>query len=172
MLSNAKSTPVPGSTPPPGLVASGEGPSRQASVDRVQAPLNFLVNTAERPEIHVTPGVVERRRTGVYEAKAVTIHDGRPIAQRFSLDREGFALEHHRTAAVDLYDDEEVRSVYYPEIERLVKTATGASQVLIFDHTVRVEGAGGSRKASRDAARWVHNDYTERSAPRTLGSTP
>jgi len=31
----------------------------------------------------------------------------------------------------------QIKSVYYPEMEKLLKKATGASRVHIFDHTLR-----------------------------------
>ena len=34
-------------------------------------------------------------------------------------------------------DDDEIKEKYYPEIESLVKKATGATDVFLFDHTVR-----------------------------------
>ena len=39
----------------------------------------------------------------------------------FSLDKEGFLLVRHETKMKDFYDDAEVKRVYYPEIEQLVK---------------------------------------------------
>src|SRR6266478_6365710 len=33
---------------------------------------------------------------------------------------------------------EDVRTVYYPEAERVLKQVTGANRILIFDHTVRL----------------------------------
>ena len=37
----------------------------------------------------------------------------------------------------DFYDRVEVEKVYYPEIEALLKEATGAEKVVVFDHQVR-----------------------------------
>jgi hypothetical protein len=51
-----------------------------------------------------------------------------------SLDEQGFRLAHHETAMRDFYDRAEVETVYYPEIEVLLKQATGAEKVVIFDH--------------------------------------
>lgn len=34
-------------------------------------------------------------------------------------------------------DAEEIQKLYYPEVIALVKAATGASRVVIFDHTIR-----------------------------------
>ncbi len=97
------------------------------------------------------------------------IDDARARARAPSLDREGFQLVRHRSAAVDLYDDEAVRAVYYPEIERLLRAATGATKVVVFDHTRRADDGGTpGAKAERAPVRLVHNDYTERSGPQRV----
>jgi hypothetical protein len=67
----------------------------------------------------------------------------------------------------DFMDDEEVTSVYYAEMERLVRRATGASEVLVFDHNIRIDDGTGTA-GSRIPVRIVHNDYTEGSGPRRL----
>src|SRR6185437_9965943 len=76
-------------------------------------------------------------RTGTYAAQAVEIQDARPLAEGLTLDGAGFALRRHRSAVEDLYDDRAVREVYYPEVERLVREATGATRVVVFDHNTR-----------------------------------
>jgi hypothetical protein len=69
----------------------------------------------------------------------------------------------------DFYNEDEVRSVYYPEMERLIKDLTGASRVLIFDHTLRAEDdAIREEKKVREPVRRVHNDYTEWSGPQRV----
>ena len=57
--------------------------------------------------------------------------------------------------------------MYYPEAERLIKAATGADRVFIFDHTVRkrVPGAADVRDGGpRQPVARVHVDHTERRA--------
>ena len=46
-------------------------------------------------------------------------------------------LLHRQTAVTNFYDEEQVRSIYYPECERVMKEATGAARVVAFDHIVR-----------------------------------
>ena len=83
--------------------------------------------------------------------------------------REGFAIVPHVTRARDLADEAEVKAVYYPEAERLVKQATGASRVLVFDHTIRSAPlAGTGRKGIREPVKRVHNDYTVTSGPQRV----
>ena len=40
-------------------------------------------------------------------------------------------------AAIKARDALQIKSVYYPMMEKLMKKATGASRVHIFDHTLR-----------------------------------
>lgn len=138
--------------------------------DEIEAPLNYLVPTDETPYSYTyepPPGVPAR--TGEIDRRVVPIRNGRIIAGQLSLDREGFVLRRHATKTVDFYSDAEVRRVYYPEVERLLKDATGAAEILIFDHTLRStapESQSGRRV--RGPAGRVHNDYTEKSAPQRV----
>ncbi len=156
-------------------VANPTAPIRPAirgpALDHVEAPLTYLVDTCEKPvSYYPAPGTGEVRRTGRYSQYTVPIYDGRAIARDLSLDRHGFVLTRHDSSVSDFYDDDEVRAVYHPEIERLVKAATGASRVLVFDHTTRADGGGAEAdaRAARKGVRLVHNDYTERSGPRRV----
>jgi hypothetical protein len=136
----------------------------------VEVPLTYLVDTGEKPVTYIpAPGGGEIRRTGQYAQSVVAIHDGRDKARDLSLDRQGFVLTRHDTAVADFHDPEEVRAVYYPEMERLVKAATGASRVLVFDHNVRIDGGpGGNRAGVSEPVRTVHNDYTAKSGPQRV----
>jgi hypothetical protein len=86
------------------------------------------------------------------------------------LDHEGFELIHHETAVKDFYDDEEVEGVYYPEVERALKDATGADRVFIFDHTTRrrIPGADDDRSGPRQPVARVHVDHTAKSGPQRV----
>ena len=95
------------------------------------------------------------------------LHDARPLAGTLSLDRQAFQLVPHATVVHDFYDRDEVRRVYEPEVEALVAAATGASKVVVFDHTIRAADRGVER-GHRAPVRSVHNDYTERSAPQRV----
>ena len=142
----------------------------EQSVDFVKASLTYLVDTGEKPVSYSAgPGSTPVQHKGRYEEHTVTIHNGRLIRDRLSLDREGFVFINHETKVSDFYDEDQVRSVYYPEVERLVKRLTGASKVLIFDHTLRAEDdATREEKKVREPVRRVHNDYTEWSGPQRV----
>ena len=72
----------------------------------------------------------------------------------------------------DFRDDEEVTSKYYEEVRAMVKAASGADRVFIFDHTVRstaVTNLNATTKgATAGAVPRVHCDYTADGAPRRL----
>ncbi len=136
----------------------------------VDAELRFFIPSGQRPQMFKpTPEHPDGKRTGEFELRSVPIADGRYLAEHFSLDREGFELSGHATAVSDFLDNEEVRSVYYPEVERLVRDTTGASEVIIFDHTVRIEDIQRATASdTRTPVRTVHNDYTLKSGPQRI----
>lgn len=137
----------------------------------VRSTLNYILDTGEKPVTASNlPGQVRQtENTGKYEAREVTIANGRLHDGVFSLEREGFVLVRHETRMKDFYDDAEVKAVYYPEIEELVKRMTGADRVLVFDHTLRAENdAVREEKFASRPVRSVHNDYTEWSGPQRV----
>ena len=100
--------------------------------------LHYLQRGADKPARYRTdppPGVP--RWNGVDDPREVTIEDARGRESEFTLDRNGFALVKAPTAVRDFYSPEQVKSVYYPEIERLLRDKLGASRVFVFDHNVR-----------------------------------
>src|SRR5215510_9509510 len=142
----------------------------QLQLDAITATMTYLVPTGKKPvsyQYDPPPGVP--MRSGTYEDRSVTIHNARLLASGLSLDREGFAIVPHVTRAKDLSDDAEVKAVYYPEVEQLLKQATGANRVVIFDHTIRSAPlAGTGRKGIREPVKRVHNDYTVKSGPQRV----
>ena len=140
-----------------------------ADLKGVVAPLNFTMPMAEKPysyNYEPPPGVPPRNTKE--ETHEVKILDGRSIIDRLSLDREGFVLVRHPTATSDLYDEEQIRSVYYPECERLIKEFTGAKRVHVFDHIVRNAARMAKGNTIKGYAGRVHNDYTAWSAPQRV----
>lgn len=136
----------------------------------ITANLNYSVHTGVKPVAEsFGPGNIHYRSTGTYESRAVDIRDGRSLLGEFSLDETGFELVAHATAMTDFFDADELQRVYYPEVETLVKRVSGATRVVVFDHTLR-SGDETEREARlvREPVLSVHNDYTERSAPRRV----
>jgi hypothetical protein len=137
----------------------------------VRATLNYIAHSPEKPYNYTfePPQGVPPRRGTVDTVENVPIRDARPIASQLSLDEHGFELRRHATNVSDFYDKDHLEAVYYPEVERILKQATGAEKIVIFDHTIRSvpkfkEGVEGFR----EPVRRVHNDYTVNSGPRRV----
>src|SRR4051794_20928667 len=87
----------------------------------VYAGLNYLVRTDEKPvnETGGTDGLM-RKTTGTFARHVMPIHDARPLSGNFTLDSAGFELAAHPTRVKSFLDGDDVRGVYYPEVERLI----------------------------------------------------
>lgn len=115
------------------------------------------------------PEDISRRRTGTQVPQLMTIRNGRSRASEFSLDVHGFAFVEHRTAVSDFFDPAHLKSVYYPEVEGLIREMSGAARVVMFDHTLRSgDGAERASKRIREPVLSAHNDYTEWSGPQRV----
>ncbi len=136
----------------------------------IEAVLTYTVDTGVKPVNETMgPGDMGRRRTGKRERHTVRLRNGRPLRDQFSLETNGFEFVDHETAVEDFFDAEEIAAVYYPEMEQLIKDRTGASRVVIFDHTLRSgDQATREEKLVREPVKSVHNDYTEWSAPQRV----
>jgi hypothetical protein len=147
----------------------------ETAVASIEATVNYFLDTGEQPFTATGgPGSLDVRTGGGQDPRAVVIRNGRREPQDFTLDdftldRNGFRFVRHDTKVKDFFDEAELRSTYYPEMEALVKAQSGASRVVVFDHTLRTadDEARQARKI-REVVRRVHNDYTEWSGPQRL----
>jgi hypothetical protein len=136
----------------------------------MQAHISYTADTGEKL-VNETfgPNNIRRRTSGNTDLQKVEIVDGRLVASQFSLERNGFELVEHRTAVKSFFDPEELKSIYYREIENLIKARSGATRVVVFDHTLR-SGSEEEREAKlvREPVLSAHNDYTEWSGPQRV----
>jgi hypothetical protein len=128
----------------------------------VSGRLNFQVPTAARPITYryaPPPGTPDRSPR--YALHTVPVYNARAAGGGLSLDREGFRMVNHAGRALNFYAEDEVKAVYYPAAEGLLKRITGAPRALVFDHIVRCApmAARGENKA-KAPAKAAHNDYT------------
>ncbi|HVY82743.1 MAG TPA: CmcJ/NvfI family oxidoreductase [Steroidobacteraceae bacterium] len=94
------------------------------------------------------------------EEHRVRIANLRRHIGELSLERNGFVLLREPSAVRNFYDADEVRRVYYAEIEALVQRLLGAQKVLVFGEIARSDAAtvGDGRKPAYGA----HVNYGER----------
>jgi hypothetical protein len=138
--------------------------------DTTEATLNYILDNGEKLFTETGgAGSLDVRTGGKPDPRQVVMHDGRPEIGQFSLDVNGFRFVRHDTKVADFYDESQIRSVYYPEMEALVKAESGAKRVVVFDHTLRTaDDALREAKKIREVVRRVHNDYTEWSGPQRV----
>jgi hypothetical protein len=123
----------------------------------VTGKLKYLSKSSLDPAFYVGEPGQDSKWTGTYEEVDVQIANGRLSTNTASLDEEGFELIEHGTVDVDFSSVEAVEQEYYPQVEKLLEDRLGASQAVIFDHTIRTsKETDGARKPVRH----VHNDYT------------
>jgi hypothetical protein len=112
------------------------------------------------------PNNIRRRKTGAQDLRPMTIQDGRELRDELTLERNGFVLVEHKTSMKNFFDPRELESVYYREVEKLIKDCSGAERVVIFDHTLRSgDESEREEKLIREPVLSAHNDYTEWSGP-------
>ena len=112
-----------------------------------------------------------------HDSRTVSVRNARELSPAPTLDSWTWELLNRPTSVQDFYDDDEIRRVYYKEVEEIVLEVTGAARVIVFDHTRRDTSTGSGLNAkvgdTATAAARVHTDYSDRSGParvRTLGS--
>lgn len=138
--------------------------------DAITAEIPYTVPTDEKlVNESFGPKNIHGRRTGTVELRPMTVYNGRRFAQTLSLDNQGLVFVEHRTKMKDFFDENQVKLIYYPEIEELIRRESGASRVVIFDHALRSgDEAEREEKLIRNPVLQAHNDYTEWSGPNRL----
>ena len=132
--------------------------------------INYIVNDGAEVFTYTGgPGSTEVRSGGNPDPRKVVMHNARPLLDRFKLDDDGFRFVRHDTRVKDFFDADEIKRVYYAEMEALIKAESGAKRVVVFDHTLRTaDDEMREAKKIREVVRRAHNDYTEWSGPQRV----
>ena len=135
----------------------------------VSTQLTYVVRQDERPGFYnYRPPAGAPDRAPQTERVDVVVDDARPVMASLDLDHEGIEIVSLSTKADDLYDEAQVKKIYLPEVEALVKDRTGASRVLTFDYNLRNRARAETDKAVQKPVTFVHNDYTHGSGPQRV----
>ncbi|KAJ6617551.1 hypothetical protein B0H10DRAFT_1948259 [Mycena sp. CBHHK59/15] len=87
--------------------------------------------------INASPATGVRERNFTLDTKEVEIENLRGKEGSATLDTAGFQLFKRPAKHAAFTNSEEIEREYYPESIELIKELTGASRVVLFDHTVR-----------------------------------
>lgn len=143
---------------------------QKPATDTIRASFNYVVPTG-RPAVRYIdwPEMEHNAVPPEYRQHEMTVRDGRPLRDAFRLDVHGFVFVDHHTQVREFTDEAERKRVYDPEVQALIKKHSGASDVVVFDHTLRVSDDDLQKAMNaRPTVKGVHNDYTEASAPQRL----
>ena len=140
----------------------------------------YATRSDERRLFHYEYAPHGTRETNVdFLGHVVEIADVRCSSRPLRLEVEGASILRHRSEVRLFYDEEELRRVGYPETAELVRSVTGAADVVVFDHNVRRGTGGASPPIAADVRPpvfHVHTDFTAESAQAraaaVLGTTP
>lgn len=130
-----------------------------------QGHVNYHVHKPERQAFHIDAGgVVGKLISPELKETQIDVHDVRAgdVAVDFRKDSVGFAT--YPTAVTDFSDGSAWQRVYDAELTKLLAAEIGATDVIIFDHTVRTDDPNATRKPARN----VHSDYSEDGAKQRL----
>lgn len=132
--------------------------------------INYSARMPERPSYYAND---HSRDTVVVEQHVMAAHDAR--AMTTGLDAAGFTLVSHRSAVPDFADREAAARIHCPEIAELVKSVTGADEVVCKAGPLMRFSEKSGKAGSKDnsyPARFCHIDvsnatgrqFSERSA--------
>ncbi len=105
------------------------------------------------------------------DPRRMEIHDAWPLAERLSVDREGFELKPFSSAFDSWDSDAAIEADFYQEVVDFVIEHSGAKQVAVFDHTIRKRMSTELKDQTviqRPAVLLVHSDYTPKSGPQRV----
>lgn len=94
----------------------------------------------------------------------IQVTDLRGETPSISFDQDGIAFVHQPTSVTDFSISAPWEPIYNEELTDLLKEQIGAKDVIIFDHTVRIDDPDAARRPARN----VHNDYNQAGAEQRL----
>lgn len=130
-----------------------------------QGHVNYHVHKPERQAFHIDAGgVLGKMISPELKETRIDVHDVRSddVSVDFATDSVGFA--HFPTAVSDFSEDHAWKPTYDAELKQLLASEVGAKEVIIFDHTLRIDDPQATRKPARN----VHRDYSVDGAKQRL----
>ncbi|RXW11466.1 hypothetical protein EST38_g14389 [Candolleomyces aberdarensis] len=107
----------------------------------VTASINYFIppDNGVRAYVNINADPISGKRGQNFSlaTREMAIENVRGKEDEYTLDNAGFQFNRSPAKHTSFLDDEEIKKEYYPETIELYKKLTGASRVVIFDHTIR-----------------------------------
>ncbi len=140
--------------------------------DAVRATMNYSIDNGVPPDYYFyEPDHPVKLNPPGTDPHEMAIANGWPRVEQFDVDREGFELRPFPATFNGFDDAAAVADQFYPQVVDFVKRNTGASRVVIFDHTLRKRlpaDLSAQTTVNRPAVLLVHSDYTVASGPQRV----
>ena len=94
----------------------------------------------------------------------VEVNDLRDRTCQVDFEADGICFRQHVSSVTDFNQHNQWHRTYNAQIVSLLKSSIAADEVMVFDHTVRIDDQSAIRKPARN----VHNDYSQVGAEQRL----
>lgn len=129
------------------------------------ATVNYHVHKAEQQAFYLdADGIKGNLISPELNSVDVPVFDARTKQGSVSFSKDSVAFAHYATAASISNDNEAWKETYDQELSALLQDKLNVKEVIIFDHTIRIDDPD----APRPPARNVHSDYSEDGAKQRL----
>lgn len=132
---------------------------------RNTATVNYHIRSDEKQAFQFdADGIVGNLISPKLAPSTVSVQDLRDNSASVEFSKDGITFENHSSRVRSFDDAANWQTTYDEEIKDLLTSTIGAKEVLVFDHTVRIDDSQSDRKPARN----VHNDYSEAAAKQRL----
>lgn len=132
---------------------------------QIAANVNYHVHSPD-PQAYLIDagGVTGKLVPPVQDRQTVSVRDLRGQEDRVRFDRDSLAFVKRPSVEAIYGNDNAWQKAYDRQLVELLTEEIGAQDVVIFDHTVRIDDPTSDRKPARN----VHSDYSEAGAQQRL----
>lgn len=129
------------------------------------ATVNYHVHRPERQAFQIDAGgIVGNLISPELIETQISLNDVRKGEANTSFAADGIAFAHVDTSVNTFTESDDWKTAYDAELKALLVRELDAKEVIIFDHTLRVDDPSSDRKPARN----VHSDYSREGAEKRL----
>lgn len=129
------------------------------------ATVNYHISSPEQQAYHIDAGGESGKiLSPVLVPTEIAVRDARDRDVPVTFEDDSVAFVHTPSEVGDFDDERAWQRAYDQELGHLLTEQIGATEVVVFDHTVRVDDPASGRKPARN----VHSDYSPDGAKQRL----
>ncbi|MEM7123064.1 MAG: CmcJ/NvfI family oxidoreductase [Pseudomonadota bacterium] len=127
--------------------------------------VNYHIKSADNQAFHFdVDGIVGNLVSPELLPTRISVTDVRNNRSSINFETDSITFERHASRIEDYSDPSDWRDTYDTELKLLLEDRIGAKDVIVFDHTVRIDALDAERRPARN----VHTDYSRAGAEQRL----